>query len=164
MAGNPVHAGCVTRVHHPTAEISALEGNVCRVRVRFSYLCPTVCLYTRCLAFVIVSRRTRASLPRRTSRPYLFRSIPRRDSATHSTLSVSLFSFSRIFFQNPSFRCRFEREKFHRVIFKFLPLPLARTCLEVLFINSYKWSILLLLIYIHIRRNIFYCSYKLPRV
>lgn len=60
VAGNPVHAGCVTRVHHPTAEISPLEGNVCRVRVRFSYLCPTVCLYTRCLAFVIVSRRTRA--------------------------------------------------------------------------------------------------------
>lgn len=155
MAGNPVHAGCVTRVHHPAAEISALEGNVCRVRVRFSYLCPTVCLYTRCLAFVIVSRRTRASLPRRTSLPYLFRSIPRRDSHAFNA-PRSFFSFSRIFFPKSFFSMPIlvplaEREKFHRIIFKFLPLSLARTCLEVSFINSYKWSILLFLscIYSH---------------
>ena len=72
--------------------------------------------------------------------------------------------FPKSFFSMPILVPLAEREKFHRVIFKFLPLSLARTCLEVLFINSYKWSILLLLIYIHIRRNIFYCSYKLHRV
>lgn len=109
----------------------------------------------------------RAALERRfrAEQAFLIYSVPFLvEIPTHSTLLVPSFPSREFFFQNPSFRCRFEREKFHRVIFKFLPLPLARTCLEVLFINSYKWSILLLLIYIHIRRNIFYCLYKLHRV
>lgn len=122
VAGNPVHAGCVTRVHHPTAEISPLEGNVCRVRVRFSYLCPTVCLYTRCLAFVIVSRRTRAKrgVASAPNKPSLFISFHSSSRFCHASVERTLPVFpSREFFSRRGFLrlMETEREKFDRVVF-----------------------------------------------